>query len=59
MFTIENTNDTFTAAELAILNEALNRRLALGEDEKTASDAINNGFYVGATVDDLVKAPAK
>ena len=58
MFTAENT-EGFTTAELEILNEALVIRTAKGEDEKNASDAINNAFYPGVTIAELVEAPSK
>lgn len=53
MFTFDNT-EGFSAAEIIILNEALNTRLARGEEEKSASDAINNAWFSGATVPDLI-----
>jgi hypothetical protein len=52
-FTMDNT-ENFTAAELATLNKALAIRVARGEDEKSASDAINNAWFDGATVEDLI-----
>ena len=52
MFTEQNT-EGFSTADLEILNAALSARLARGEDEKTASDAINNAWFEGATVADL------
>jgi len=52
MFTEDNT-EGFTAAELAILNEALALRLARGEDEKNAQDAINNLWRPGMTAGEL------
>ena len=54
MFTEENTNG-FSADDLEILNAALRIRLDRGEDEKNASDAINNAWIDGATVADLIK----
>lgn len=53
MFTDENT-EGFSAAELALLNEALAIRLARGEDEKNASDAINNAWNESATLSMLL-----
>lgn len=53
MFTQDNTNG-FTDAQLVILNEALNIRRARGEDEKNASDAINNAWIDDAVVEDLI-----
>lgn len=52
MFTEQNTED-FTTAQLVTLNEALAIRMARGEDEKNASDAVNNAFVDGASVADL------
>ncbi len=53
MFTDENT-EGFSAAELALLNEALAIRLARGEDEKNASAAINNAWNESATLSMLL-----
>lgn len=52
-FSMENTNG-FTAEQLLVLNEALAIRVARGEDEKTASDAVNNAWVEGATLEDLI-----
>jgi hypothetical protein len=54
MFTHDNTDYVYTAAELAALNEALALRIAAGERVKGAMDAINNYWFDGATVDDLI-----
>lgn len=53
MFTMDNT-EGFTASELATLNAALKIRMDRGEDEKSASDIINNRWVKGATVEDLI-----
>ena len=53
MFTLDNT-EGFTENQIDVLNEALEIRIARGEDEKSASDAINNAWFDGATVEDLV-----
>lgn len=53
MFTPDNT-EGFTPAELDLLNKALAARMERGEDEKTASDAINNGYCPGIDFGDLV-----
>jgi hypothetical protein len=55
MFTEANT-EGFTTADLAIMNEALAERMAAGEDEKSASDAINNAWHPGVTVETLIAA---
>lgn len=52
-FTMDNT-DGFTAEDLKTLNEALAIRMARGEDEKSATDKINNAWVDGATVEDLI-----
>ena len=54
MFTPENTDYVYTADELAALNEALKIRMASGERIKGAMDAINNYWFDGATVADLI-----
>jgi len=54
MFTHDNTDYVYTADELAALNEALALRIAAGEQVKGAMDAINNVWFDGASVDDLI-----
>jgi hypothetical protein len=54
MFTHDNTDYVYTADELAALNEALKIRMASGERIKGAMDAINNYWFDGATVADLI-----
>lgn len=54
MFTHDNTDYTYTTDELATLNEALAARIADGERIKSAADAINNLWFDGATVADLI-----
>jgi hypothetical protein len=54
MFTHDNTDYVYTTGELAALNEALALRIAAGERVKGAMDAINNYWFDGATVDDLI-----
>jgi len=54
MFTHDNTGYVYTADELAALNEALKIRMASGERIKGAMDAINNYWFDGATVADLI-----
>jgi hypothetical protein len=54
MFTHDNTDYVYTADELAALNEALKIRMAAGERVKGAMDAINNYWFDGATVADLI-----
>jgi hypothetical protein len=54
MFTHDNTDYVYTADELAALNEALALRIAAGEQVKGAMDAINNYWFDGASVDDLI-----
>lgn len=54
MFTAENTEGAYTAAELVVLNAALAIRTERGEDEKAAHDAINNAWVQDAEVSDLV-----
>lgn len=49
---MDNTNG-YSADELAILNAALVIRMERGEDEKSASDAINNAWVAGADISDL------
>jgi hypothetical protein len=53
MFTLENT-EGFTSEEIIILNAALAIRVERGEDEKVASDKINNAWFSGASVEDLI-----
>jgi hypothetical protein len=55
MFTIDNT-EGFNAAELALLNEALVIRIARGEHEKDASDAINNAWTLNCKLVNLIAA---
>ena len=55
MFTADNT-EGFTATELATMNDAMRIRIARGESEKGASDAVNNAWFDGATVADLAGA---
>ena len=52
-FTTDNTNG-FSNTDLTMMNDALAIRMARGEDEKTAHDAINNAWFEGATADDLI-----
>jgi hypothetical protein len=54
MFTYDNTDYVYTTDELAALNEALAIRIEAGEQVKGAMDAINNYWFDGATVDDLI-----
>ena len=55
MFTSDNT-EGFTAADLNIMNEALEILIAGGMDEKNASDRINNNWQPdGNTVTALVR----
>jgi hypothetical protein len=54
MFTHDNTDYAFSADELAALNEALAARIEAGEQVKGAMDAINNLWFDGATVADLI-----
>ncbi len=54
MFTHDNTDYAYTTDELATLNEALAARIADGERVKGAADAINNLWFDGATVADLI-----
>jgi hypothetical protein len=54
MFTHDNTDYTYTAEELATLNEALAARIADGQRLKSAADAINNLWFDGATAADLI-----
>ena len=54
MFTHDNTDYVYTAGELAELNKALALRIAAGERIKSAVDAINNVWFDGATVADLI-----
>ncbi len=54
MFTVENTENSFTSSELAVMNAALEIRLARGEHESNASAAINNAFTPNCVVEDLV-----
>jgi hypothetical protein len=54
MFTHDNTDYVYTTDELATLNEALAARIADGERVKSAADAINNLWFDGATVADLI-----
>ena len=54
MFTEQNT-EGFSTADLETMNAALSVHLARGEDEKSASDAVNNAWFDGATVADLVR----
>lgn len=59
MFTHDNTDYVYTADELATLNEALEIRTAAGERVKGAIDAINNLWFDGASVDDLIYGSAR
>jgi|APGre2960657505_1045072.scaffolds.fasta_scaffold280666_3 hypothetical protein len=52
MFTHENT-EGFSNADLSLLNIALIFRALRGEDEKNATDAINNAWREGATIKTL------
>lgn len=54
----ENNTEGFTAEELATLNAALDRLAELGihDDMDSVSDRINNAWFKGATVEDLVDA---
>jgi hypothetical protein len=53
MFTMENT-EGFTQSEIDLLNAALEIRVSRGEDEKDASDAINNLWQAnGNTIESL------
>ena len=54
MFTHDNTDYVYTTGELAALNEALALCIAAGEQVKGAMDAINNYWFDGASVDDLI-----
>jgi hypothetical protein len=54
MFSHDNTDYVYTVDELAALNEALAIRIAAGERIKSAMDAINNVWFDGASVDDLI-----
>ncbi len=51
----QNNTEGFTPQELALLNAALAIRLARGEDEKNARDAINNAWTDNATIETLTK----
>ena len=53
MFTTDNT-DGFTSTDLETMNEALTIRTGRGEDDQSASDAINNAWQAGANVEDLI-----
>jgi len=54
MFTHDNTDYVYTTGELETLNEALAIRVKAGEQVKGAVDAINNYWFDGATVADLI-----
>jgi hypothetical protein len=54
MYTHDNTDYVYTSGELTALNEALKIRMASGERIKNAMDAINNYWFDGATVADLI-----
>ena len=54
MFTVENTENTFSADELVVMNTALEIRIARGEHEPSASSAINNLFTPNCEVSDLI-----
>jgi hypothetical protein len=59
MFSHDNTDYVYTVDELAALNEALAIRIAAGERIKSAMDAINNVWFDGASVDDLIYGSAR
>jgi len=53
MFTIDNT-EGFSASQLVLLNAALDKLIAAGWEEKSASDhIINNWLVSGNTVESL------
>lgn len=58
IFTTDNTDGTFTAADLRILNDAATRLIAQGLTEKEASDCLTNGWVGDGedTADRLVRA---
>jgi hypothetical protein len=54
MFTMNNT-EGFSQTDLDLINEALNIRLERGEDEKSATDKINNAWRLGSELSDLIQ----
>jgi len=57
----ENNTEGFTAQDIDTLNAALNRLVELGlsDDMNYLSDRLNNAWFEGATVDDLVATVRK
>jgi hypothetical protein len=51
----QDNTEGFSPQELALLNAALKIRLERGEEEKNASDAINNAWTDNATIETLTK----
>lgn len=54
MFNYENT-EGFTAQEIELLNQAATELISQGYDEKAASDKLNNNYFSGCTLEDLIK----
>jgi hypothetical protein len=51
----QDNTEGFSVQQTDLLNAALAIRLARGEDEKNASDAINNAWTDTATIETLTK----
>jgi len=51
---MDNT-EGFSQTDLDLINEALNIRLERGEDEKSATDKINNVWRPGTELSDLIQ----
>jgi len=51
----QDNTEGFAAEQIDLLTAALAIRLARGEDEKNARDAINNAWTDNATIDTLTK----